>query len=108
MVSTDFEIKEAMKPHVFLILELFKDQFCNFQMPYCEWNSITNSRDQLTINLRNELICHIDFPISRKNCLAQMLDESNLDDLAPYYVQNFLRKSQIGPSDDIEQNTTRW
>jgi len=88
----DFEIKEAMRPHVFLILELFKDQFCNFRMPYCEWNSITNSHDQLTINLRNELICHIDFPTSRKSSLAQMSEES-----APYYVQNFLNKSQIGP-----------
>ena len=58
----DFEIKEAMMPHDFLILELFKDQFCNFQMPYCEWNSITNSQEQLKINFRNELICHIDFP----------------------------------------------
>ena len=27
-----------------------------------------------------------------------MLDESKLDNLAPHYVQNFLRKSQIGPS----------
>ena len=38
------------------------------------------------------------FPTSRKNCLAQLLDGSKLDDSAPYYVQNFLRKSQIGPS----------
>ena len=27
-----------------------------------------------------------------------MLDESKLDDSVPYYVQNFLSKSQIGPS----------
>ena len=81
-----------MRPHVFLILELFKDQFCNFRMPYCEWNSITNSQDQLKINLRNELFCHIDFPTSRKSSLAQTSEES-----APYYVQNFLSKSQIGP-----------
>ena len=38
------------------------------------------------------------FSTSRKNRLAQMLDESKLDDSVPYYVQNFLSKSQIGPS----------